>query len=337
MSRQTIVDGFRARAAQGQVNVGPLLGYHRASLLARAGRTDEARRALVALRAVDATGNASGTRTLEVGIDATAPTTELTVTREAGGESATATLLATDATSGVGTTRYRLDGGAWRAYTAPVAVRGYGDHVLEYATTDVAGNPEPVRLATVTLSDVDTVTALLAPQVSGSPRVGARLQSTTGTWNTRGLTFTRQWLRNATPIAGATGTSYVVRTADVGKRLSVRVTASKPTLAPGRSTSAATAAVARDTSRVTTTLSRTVVRPGGLVRVTAVVRGTAGTPSGKVSVLRDGRVVRTLWLTRGRASTTVTVPRGTHRIAVRYLGSTVTAPSVSAARTVKGR
>ncbi|ROP77441.1 uncharacterized protein DUF5107 [Frigoribacterium sp. PhB107] len=43
-----------SRAAQGQVNVGPLLGYHRASLLARAGRADEARRALVALHAVDA-------------------------------------------------------------------------------------------------------------------------------------------------------------------------------------------------------------------------------------------------------------------------------------------
>ncbi|QNE42925.1 DUF5107 domain-containing protein [Frigoribacterium sp. NBH87] len=43
------------RAAQGQVNVGPLLGYHRASLLARAGRTAEARRALVSLHAVDAT------------------------------------------------------------------------------------------------------------------------------------------------------------------------------------------------------------------------------------------------------------------------------------------
>ena len=44
-----------AGAAQGQVNVGPLLGYHRASLLARADRTDEARRALVALHTVDAT------------------------------------------------------------------------------------------------------------------------------------------------------------------------------------------------------------------------------------------------------------------------------------------
>jgi tetratricopeptide (TPR) repeat protein len=44
-----------ARAAQGQVNVGPLLGYHRASLLARAGRAAEARRALVAVHAVDAT------------------------------------------------------------------------------------------------------------------------------------------------------------------------------------------------------------------------------------------------------------------------------------------
>jgi tetratricopeptide (TPR) repeat protein len=42
-------------AALGQVNVGPLLGYHRASLLVRVGRVDEARRALAALAVVDPT------------------------------------------------------------------------------------------------------------------------------------------------------------------------------------------------------------------------------------------------------------------------------------------
>ena len=44
-----------SRTAPGQVNVGPLLGYHRASVLRRAGRDGEARRAQVALHLVDAT------------------------------------------------------------------------------------------------------------------------------------------------------------------------------------------------------------------------------------------------------------------------------------------
>ena len=39
----------------GQVAVGPLIAYHRASLLARTGRTDEARRALATVHALDAT------------------------------------------------------------------------------------------------------------------------------------------------------------------------------------------------------------------------------------------------------------------------------------------
>ncbi|ROS61272.1 uncharacterized protein DUF5107 [Frigoribacterium sp. PhB160] len=50
-----IAQGAVGATALGQVAVGPLLAYHRASLLLRAGRVDEARRALATVHALDAT------------------------------------------------------------------------------------------------------------------------------------------------------------------------------------------------------------------------------------------------------------------------------------------
>lgn len=69
------------------------------------------------------------------------------------------------------------------------------------------------------------------PVLSGSTVVGSTMHVTTGRWSTADLTFTRQWQRcpvsgiDCRDITGATGTSYGVRTADVGHTLRVLVTA----------------------------------------------------------------------------------------------------------------
>ncbi|MET0953842.1 MAG: hypothetical protein ABWX57_11175, partial [Aeromicrobium sp.] len=55
---------------------------------------------------------------------------------------------------------------------------------------------------------------------------------------------TYQWLRSGTPIAGATGTSYVVPVADLGAPISVRATGTKVGFSEGSVTSASTAVVA---------------------------------------------------------------------------------------------
>jgi hypothetical protein len=70
----------------------------------------------------------------------------------------TVTLTATDALSGVATTSFRVDGGPWQtgtsvALSVPHKRVGLpaGPHTLEYFSTDVAGNVEPVRSVVVTL------------------------------------------------------------------------------------------------------------------------------------------------------------------------------------------
>ncbi|MCR1784292.1 family 78 glycoside hydrolase catalytic domain [Nocardioides carbamazepini] len=186
---------------------------------------------VVSYRATDAAGNRSAAGELTVGIDLTPPVTVVTAKRGSGVEGsdrAQVEFSAEDALSGVAGTRYRIDGGAWqRADGGPVQVEGYGDHVVEYVSTDLAGNTEAVHRTTVTLADVDQIAAVVAPQVTGVPQHGSTLTATDGSWNTKGLSFSRQWLRDGTPIAGATGTTYVVGVADLGSRLSVRVTATK--------------------------------------------------------------------------------------------------------------
>ncbi len=61
------------------------------------------------------------------------------------------------------------------------------------------------------------------------------------------VALARQWLRNGTPISGATGASYTTVVDDVGTVLTLRVTATKPGYAPLERTSNPTSAVAAGT------------------------------------------------------------------------------------------
>jgi hypothetical protein len=71
-----------------------------------------------------------------------------------------------------------------------------------------------------------------APSVSGTAAEGQELRAASGEWSgSQPLTFSFRWLRcdgagnNCVAIGGATGDTYTVRAADVGKTIRVRVTA----------------------------------------------------------------------------------------------------------------
>jgi hypothetical protein len=87
------------------------------------------------------------------------------------------------------------------------------------------------------------------PTISGSPTLGDTQTANTGTWSgTQPITFTYQWRRcnsaggNCSSIPGATAKTYVLRQADVGGTLRVRVTA-KNTIGTETATSAPTAVI----------------------------------------------------------------------------------------------
>ena len=64
------------------------------------------------------------------------------------------------------------------------------------------------------------------PTIAGTVKAGNVLTVKRGTW-TWGTAFTYRWLRNGVPISGATASTYKVRTADKGTKLTVRVTGSR--------------------------------------------------------------------------------------------------------------
>ena len=83
------------------------------------------------------------------------------------------------------------------------------------------------------------------PTVTGTTKVGKTLTASRGTWDSSGLTYGYQWLRDGKAISGATKNTYVLTSSDAGKKLSVKVTAKRPGHLAGTATSKQTAAIAR--------------------------------------------------------------------------------------------
>ena len=69
--------------------------------------------------------------------------------------------------SGVDKTEYRVGGGAFAAYTAPIAITADGTHTIEYRSTDKAGNAETAKSVAVKLDATAPVTT-----ARPSPRPG---------------------------------------------------------------------------------------------------------------------------------------------------------------------
>lgn len=101
--------------------------------------------------------------------------------------------------------------------TLSVQVGGrLGTQVVDPATATAAGT-----VAKGVIAAPSTV------KVSGTPYVGRRLSAVRGTWSPSGIAFTYRWLRDGKTISGATASSYVLRKADKGHRVTVRITGAK--------------------------------------------------------------------------------------------------------------
>jgi len=65
----------------------------------------------------------------------------------------------------------------------------------------------------------------VAPVASGTTVVGQTLSVTDGTWTNTPSGYTYQWYRGGSPIGGATSSTYVLVTADIGSLISCIVVA----------------------------------------------------------------------------------------------------------------
>jgi len=124
----------------------------------------------IAFWSVDQAGNVETVKSQSISIDTAAPSTTGTMsgTQSSSGSyigSATVTLAASDAISGVGATYYTIDGGAQQTYSSPVVITA--SHTVQYWSVDVAGNVESQHAISLTID-------------GGTPSTSAALSGTAG-------------------------------------------------------------------------------------------------------------------------------------------------------------
>ncbi|MHA7155020.1 S8 family serine peptidase [Arthrobacter sp. TMN-50] len=149
------------------------------------------------------------------------------------------------------------------------------------------------QTAAVTNSADDVVTPV--PTIQGTPQVGKTLTATPGEWKPAPVQLTYQWLRNGSPITGASAPTYTPGAADLNRTLKIRVTGSGTSVPPTERTSAATAAVV----------------PGVLQPTRPVISGAAAVGSSLVAepgVWGSGTTFSFQWLRNGSAISGATTP-----------------------------
>jgi dipeptidyl aminopeptidase/acylaminoacyl peptidase len=117
--------------------------------------------------------------------------------------------------------------------TYTLAADDIGSTIRLTVTASTADGSAPGTSAPTPVIGASAPGNLTPPSVSGTTVVGETLTAANGTWNGSNLVFTYQWQKcdadgtaaSCTNIAGATGSSYVPVTGDVGSTLRVLVTA----------------------------------------------------------------------------------------------------------------
>ena len=99
--------------------------------------------------------------------------------------------------------------------------------------------------AAVTVAKGDAPRATKLPVISGTAKVGKTLRTSAGTWSPAATSYAYQWYAGGKAIAGATKSSLVLKAAQKGKKITVKVTARRTGHKDGVAVSRATGAVAR--------------------------------------------------------------------------------------------
>lgn len=220
-----------------------------------------------------------------------------------------------------GTYRALLTGDALDG--SPLVSRWYGGDGRRRATATVVTVPPQGSVDLPTQELGASLTPTAPPAVGGSPRAGRRLTVTSpGTFPlVDGAPLTYRWQRGTT-VVGA-GPSYVVTPADLGRRLTLAVTATHRGLSgTGRTTI--------DVPRAATAITGQARATGDVTRLRLRVRAAGAVPRGTVLVSRAGEVVARGRLRDGRLRLVLRDQPRRASYTMRYRGT----PAFAPARTV---
>lgn len=140
------------------------------------------------------------------------------------------------------------DAGSWepaqtaltyRWYRNGTAITGATDRTYRLQASDLGATVKVKVTGTlsgfVTVAETSAATERIGkgtltsatPRISGTPKAGQRLTVIRGTWGPGTVTYSYRWFRGSTPITGATGKSYLVKSGDKGAKITVRVRGAK--------------------------------------------------------------------------------------------------------------
>jgi Carboxypeptidase regulatory-like domain/Excalibur calcium-binding domain len=156
---------------------------------------------------------------------------------------------------------YSFDNLAPDGYTLHFAVTGAqaSDYAAEWWNNQpLQADAIPVAVTAgqpTVLGDahLDQVPLSSAPTIIGTAAVGQQLTSAVGQWRPTPDSFGYQWLADGVPISNATGADYLLTPAELGKQLTLAVTANRAGVEPITTSSEPTLAVVPGTFTVTPT------------------------------------------------------------------------------------
>lgn len=119
------------------------------------------------------------------------------------------------------------------------------------------------------------IAAVTRPRISAGPYVGGTTRVSIGTWAPDPTAYSYQWRRSGTPIGGARAATYRPKSKDIGKRLTVTVTARRAGVTSGSALTSQSARVLRAPLRYTARKKPAIsgtVRVGRTLRITHLTR-----------------------------------------------------------------
>ncbi|GAA4044361.1 hypothetical protein GCM10022233_12200 [Streptomyces shaanxiensis] len=136
-----------------------------------------------------------------------------------------------------------ISGATAATYTVPASLVGKKLSVTVTAVRSgwVSGS---ATSAAVTVAKGDAPKATKLPVISGTVKVGRTLKASKGTWSLAPTSYAYQWYANGQAISGATKSSLVLKSAQKGKKITVKVVARRTGHKDGSAVSKATKAVA---------------------------------------------------------------------------------------------
>ncbi|MFV0432603.1 MAG: 5'-nucleotidase C-terminal domain-containing protein [Leucobacter sp.] len=211
------------------------------------------------------------------------------------------------------------EGAAHVSVTVPVAASAAAAGASRIELTTANGSVVRVPIKVSQASPPGAV--VTKPTVTGSAVVGKTVQAKLGAWRSD-YSVSYQWQLGGKSIKGATKSSYKIKPADAGKKLSVRVTAKRS----GQDHQTVTSKSVRVTkaSSKLTLQGKAGAKGKATVTVKLALPGTAGSAtSAKVKVYDGKKLVKSsVAVKKGKATVKLTkLKSGKHTIRVSYAGS----------------